>query len=98
MAIYGPTSGLKERTFELWVLNRWVLISASALPHCGESRQSHAGVRSKSAIKMLLLFFIKAGLGSQRGILYANQSNIGGIYLGSPLFSMMPELQDLILL
>ena len=24
MAIYGPTPGLKGRTFELWVLNTWV--------------------------------------------------------------------------
>ena len=24
MAIYGPAPGLKGRTFELWVLNKWV--------------------------------------------------------------------------
>ena len=34
MAKYGSTTGLKGRTFELWVLNRWVLISTSARPHC----------------------------------------------------------------
>ena len=24
MALYGPAPGLKGRTFELWVLNRWI--------------------------------------------------------------------------
>ena len=35
MAVYRPAFGLKGRTFELWVLNRWALISASAVPHYG---------------------------------------------------------------
>ena len=34
MAIIWPTPGFKGRTLELWVFNRWVLISASAVPHC----------------------------------------------------------------
>ena len=34
MAIFWPTPGLIGRTFELWVLNTWALISASAAPDC----------------------------------------------------------------
>ena len=39
MAVYRPAFGLKGRTFELWVLNRWALISASAVPHYGVPKQ-----------------------------------------------------------
>ena len=39
MAIFWPTPGFKGRTFELCVLNRWDLISASAVPCCGVDRE-----------------------------------------------------------
>ena len=64
MAIYGPAPGIKEKTFELWVLNRWWVDGTmyKLIPHSGELRtqklKSHS-VRTQS----LNVLPLKPGVG-----------------------------------
>ena len=62
MAMYGPTPCLKGRAFELWVVNRRVLISAFAVARCRVMKQIniweymclHYNVALKKTIRSLL--------------------------------------------
>ena len=39
MAMYGPALGLEGRTFELWVLNRWVFNVCVRSTHYGRQNE-----------------------------------------------------------
>ena len=56
-AIHGPVPGLKGRAFELWILNRWVLIfcvSCTALREEGGGEERELRNRSREEPRFLL--------------------------------------------